>query len=117
MKQEPQKATFTETSRWKWPLMIGALLLGIFGYIYFAQPWGPGPNGPWFAADHNRDGIVTREEMKLFGTQKAHRNSTRLMMHFDAADTNHDELVTQPEIDAYGTDIGSRDPYNHRNGR
>lgn len=117
MNDEPKKFTAVTLARSRWPLMFGALLLAIFGYIYFAQPWGPGPNGPWSAADHNRDGMVAREEMKLFGTQKPHRNSTRLMMHFDAADTNHDKVVTQPEIDAYGTEIGSRDPYNHRDGR
>ena len=50
----------------------------------------------------NCDGIITREEMKLFDTQQPHRNSARLMMPFDAADTNHDELVTQAEIDSHG---------------
>ena len=115
MNDEPKTITAPKLGRWKWPSMIGALLLGIWSYIYVAQPWGPGPNGPWSAADHNRDGIVTREEMKLFGTQKPHRNSDRLMMHFDAADTDHDGVVTQVEIDVYGSDIGSKDPYNHRN--
>lgn len=91
-----------------------ALLFGISGYIVFAQPWGPGPNGPWSAADHYRDGVVTREEMSLFGKQKPHRNHARLLMHFDVADTNHDGVVAQDEVDSYGTDIGSRDPYNHR---
>lgn len=101
--------------RWKWALLVGVLLvLAIGAYIYFEQPWGPGPNGPWSAADHNHDGMVTRAEMDLFGKQKPHRNHPRLMMHFDSADTDHDGVVTQAEIDVYGIDIGSRDPYNHR---
>ncbi|MCA9159644.1 MAG: hypothetical protein KDA72_15015 [Planctomycetales bacterium] len=74
---------------------------------YASAPW---PNGPWSAADHNRDGILTRQEMQLFGTQKSHRNGARLLMHFDLADTNGDQQIEQSEIDAYGIEIGSRDP-------
>ena len=115
--KDSKKVSIASLGKWKWPTVIGSMILGIVGYIYIAQPWGPGPNGPWSAADHNRDGIVTRAEMTLFGTQKPHRNSARLLMHFDGADTNHDGIVTQAEIDAYGTEIGSRDPYNHPNER
>lgn len=74
---------------------------------YALAPW---PNGPWSAADHNQDGILTREEMELFGTQKPHRDGERLLMHFDSADTNGDKQIEQSEIDAYGIEIGSRDP-------
>lgn len=94
-------------------IVVLASIAGILGYIYVAQPWGPGPNGPWSAADHNGDGIVYRDEMERFGYQAPHRDHARLMMHFDAADKDHNGLVTQDEIDAYGTDIGSRDPINH----
>ncbi len=93
-------------------IVVFASIAGIMGYIYVAQPWGPGPNGPWSAADHNRDGTVYRDEMELFGKQAPHRNAARLMMHFDAADKDQNGLVTQDEIDAYGTDIGSRDPFD-----
>ena len=44
MNDEPKKFTAVTLVRWRWPLMVGALFLGIFGYIYFAQHWGPGPN-------------------------------------------------------------------------
>ncbi|MCA9061671.1 MAG: hypothetical protein KDA96_01350 [Planctomycetaceae bacterium] len=71
------------------------------------RPW---PRGAWDAADHDRDGILTRDEMLKFGQQKPHRNGPRLMMHFDAADTNHDQIVDASEIDAYGCQIGSKDP-------
>ena len=74
---------------------------------YVAAPW---PNGAWSAADHNRDGILTRQEMQLFGTQKVHRDGARLLMHFDLADINCDQRIEQSEIDAYGIEIGSRDP-------
>ena len=90
------------------------ILLGIWGYIYFAEPWGPGGNGLWTRADHNHDGVVTRDEMELFGNQAAHRNATRLMMHFDAADSDDDNRVTQAEIDVYGTEVGSRDPHERQ---
>lgn len=53
-------------------------------------------------ADLNGDSIVTREEIKRFGQQTAHRNVHRLLMHFDAAGTNHGGLVTEAEIDVYG---------------
>lgn len=114
MEHDSQSTSNAMNRKWRIPTAILALLcLGTACFIYFAQPWGPGPNGPWSAADHNRDGVVTREEMELFGTQKPHRNLSRLLMHFDRADVNHDRLVTQDEIDAYGKDIGSRDPANH----
>jgi len=58
---------------------------------------------------------LNRDEIELFGKQKAHRNSEQLSKNFDAADTHHDGTVTQAEIDDYGTDIGSKDPENHRN--
>lgn len=76
-------------------------------YIFRPTPW---PRGAWDAADHNRDGELTRAEMERFGQQKPHRNAGRLMMHFDAADTNHDQVVDSAEVDAYGTAIGSKDP-------
>ncbi len=97
-------------------ILVGAVLAGA-AFIFVAQPWGPGPNGPWSAADHDRDGIVYRNEMESFGRSKPHRDVNRLLFHFDAADTNKDGQVNQAEIDAYGKDIGSRDPINHPNGR
>ena len=97
-------------------VLVGAVLAGA-AFILIAQPWGPGPNGPWSAADHDRDGIVYRNEMESFGRSKPHRDVNRLLFHFDAADTNKDGQVNQAEIDAYGKDIGSRDPINHPNGR
>ncbi len=97
--------------------VLVAAILGGSAYIYVAQPWGPGPNGPWSAADHNRDGIVYRDEMDKFGRSEPHRDVDRLLFHFDAADTNKDGQVNQAEIDVYGTEIGSRDPINHPNGR
>ncbi len=108
--------------RWKLPLMIvGLLLLGVSGYVYFAQPWYPlyranrTPGrawSAWDAADHNVDGKLTREEMELFGKQQPHRDVEQLLRNFEAADTNHDGIVSQEEIDAYGTDIGSKDLKN-----
>ena len=97
-------------------VLVGAVLAGA-AFILIAQPWGPGPNGPWSAADHDRNGIVYRNEMESFGRSKPHRDVNRLLFHFDAADTNKDGQVNQAEIDAYGKDIGSRDPINHPNGR
>ena len=71
------------------------------------QPW---ERGAWDAADHNRDGILTRQEMEKFGNQRAHRNGKRLLMHFDAADVNRDQIVDDQEIEDYGYNIGSKDP-------
>lgn len=73
MNDEPAKPIVVKNGRWKWPLMIGTLLLGTLVYAFGGQICGVGPNGPWSAADHNRDRIVTREEMKLFGTMMPHR--------------------------------------------
>ena len=50
------------------------------------------------------------DEMERFGYQSPHRNTARLMMHFDAADKDHNGLVTQEEIDAYRIPIGNRAP-------
>lgn len=114
MNHDSKSFAIVRNRRWRMTAAITlTLFLGTACYVYVAQPWGPGPNGPWSAADQNRDGVVAREEMELFGTQKPHRNLSRLLMHFDKADTNHDGRVTQDEIDAYGKDIGSRDPANH----
>ncbi len=93
-------------------LSMLTVVVAIGGYIFFAEPWGPGPNGLWLCADHNHNGIVTRDEMALLGSQAPHRDAPRLMMHFDAADRNHDKQADQAEIDVYGVEIGSRDPYN-----
>lgn len=89
-----------------------AAAAGIWAYIFFAEPWGPGANGLWLRADHNHDGIITRDEMDLFGSQAPHRDGARLLMHFDAADSNHDKQVDQAEIDVYGVGLGSQDPAN-----
>ena len=97
-------------------VLVAAVLAGA-AFIFVAQPWGPGPNGPWSAADHDSDGIVYRHEMESFGRSAPHRDVNRLLFHFDAADTNKDGQVNQAEIDVYGTEIGSRDPINHPNGR
>jgi len=122
MNDESKESAIARTRRWKWPLLIvGVLLLGVCGYIYFAPPWYPlyranrTPGrawSAWDAADHNVDGKLTREEMELFGRQEPHRNVEQLLRNFDAADTNHDGTVTQDEINSYGTDIGSKDPEN-----
>jgi hypothetical protein len=98
-------------------IVLVAAVLAAAAFLFVPQFWGPGPNGPWSAADHDRDGIVYRNEMELFGRSKPHRDVNRLLFHFDAADTNKDGQVNQAEIDAYGTAIGSRDPINHPNGR
>lgn len=71
------------------------------------------PRGAWDAADHNRDGNVTREEMRKFGSQEPHRNGPRLLWHFDSADKNRDGVVDRKEADAYGYNIGSKDPNDH----
>ena len=59
---------------------------------------------------HSRDGILTRDEMSLFITQKPHRTD-RLLMHFDAADVDRDGVVTLVESGNYGNEIGSKDPF------
>ena len=83
----------------------------------YGNPVGsPGPNGPWSAADHDRDGLVTRQEMESFGKEKPHRDVERLMFHFDKADTNKDGSVNQSEIDAYATPIGSQEIANRKDG-
>ena len=83
----------------------------------YGNPVGsPGPNGPWSAADHDRDGLVTRQEMESFGKEKPHRDVERLMFHFDKADTNKDGSVNQSEIDAYATPMGSQDAANRKEG-
>lgn len=84
-----------------------AIAVIVYAVMPRARAW---PRGAWDAADHNRDGVLTREEMSTFGEQESHRNAPRLMMHFDAADTNGDRIVDAREVDAYGTSIGSKDP-------
>ena len=92
------------------PILL--LLFLIAAAIEFPLLPGPRawPRGAWDAADHDGDGVVTREEMRRFGTQKPHRDAPRLMRHFEAADTNRDGRVDAAEVEAYGTEIGSRDP-------
>ena len=69
---------------WSWLMATTTILLiGLGLLVFIVQPWGP--SSAWAAADHNRDGILTRDEMSLFITQKPHRTD-RLLMHFDAAD-------------------------------
>ena len=91
---------------------FGILVIGVVGTLVAvaSQPW---PRGAWDAADHNRDGLLTRDEMLKFGQQKSHRNGPRLMMHFDKADTNHDRIVDSAEVEHYGYQIGSKDPNDH----
>ena len=90
------------------------VLVGCGGLVFVVQPWGP--SSAWEAADHNRDGILTRDEMSLFVTQKPHRTD-RLLMHFDAADAadaadvDKDGVVTLVESGKYGNEIGSKDPF------
>ena len=92
-------------------LSLLALVLLVGGIvIHKHRPW---PRAAWDAADHNRDGVLTKAEMLTFSQQAPHRNGPRLMMHFDRADTNHDQVVDANEVDACGTAIGSRDPYDH----
>lgn len=91
--------------------LLTSLLTIASGYAYWAtRPW---PRGAWDAADHNRDGKLTRDEMDRFGKQMPHRNGPRLMMHFDAADLNQDRIVDASEAEQYGTEIGSKDPHDH----
>ncbi len=94
---------------WRWLLATTTILLIGLGLLAFVvQPWGP--SSAWAAADHNRDGILTRDEMSLFITQKPHRTD-RLLMHFDAADVDKDGVVTLVESGNYGIEIGSKDPF------
>ena len=74
-----------------------SLLIGLGLIVCAVQPWGP--SSAWAAADHNRDGILTRDEMSLFITQKPHRTD-RLLIHFDAADVDKDGVVTLLESGA-----------------
>ena len=69
--------------------------------------------GAWDAADHNRDGQLTRSEMVEFGQQAPHRNAPRLLWHFDQADANQDMIVDAKEVEVYGSNIGSKDPDDH----
>ena len=93
--------------------IISVLIFGII-LVYISMP-GPRawPRGAWDAADRNRDGKLTREEMTTFGKQQSHRNSPRLLWHFDNADTNGDQIVDAAEVEAYGTNVGSKDPEDH----
>ena len=88
--------------------MTSIVLIGFGSLVVIVQPWGP--SSAWEAADHNRDGILTRDEMSLFVTQKPHRTD-RLLMHFDAADVDKDGVVTLVESEKYGNEIGSKDPF------
>lgn len=88
------------------------LIGGVLAYLLMPGPraW---PRGAWDAADHNQDGVLTREEMVKFGKQAPHRNAPRLLWHFDSADTNSDQVVDAEEVAVYGTNIGSKDPNDH----
>ena len=124
MGEKLQMRILAELGRWKWPLLIvGVVLLGVGGFVYYAQPSYPlyianrTPGrawSAWDAADHDADGKLTREEMERFGKQKSHRNVEQLLCNFEAADTDNDGILTQEEIDAYGTKIGSMDPHNRQ---
>jgi hypothetical protein len=122
MNERPTTLGTSPRTRRKWLLLlVGALFLGICGFVYFSvssyplnrpnrtpgRPW-----SAWDAADHDVDGKLTREEMEQFGKQKPHRNVDELLENFDAADADHDGIVTQAEIDIYGTNIGSMDSKN-----
>ncbi|MFK8113634.1 MAG: hypothetical protein AB8B91_15640 [Rubripirellula sp.] len=95
-------------------IIILALVLcasvAVYALMPRARAW---PRGAWDAADHNRDGELTRAEMVEFGNQASHRNAPRLLMHFDAADTNGDKVVDAAEVESYGTNVGSKDPNDH----
>ncbi len=102
------------TNGWRWFIAIASIVTIGFGILVFVlQPWGP--SSAWEAADHNRDGILTRDEMSLFVTQKPHRTD-RLLLHFDAADVDKDGVVTLLESGKYGNEIGSKDPSNRNSG-
>ena len=94
---------------WSWLMATTTILLiGLGLLVFIVQPWGP--SSAWAAADHNRDGILTRDEMSLFITQKPHRTD-RLLMHFDAADVDKNGVVTLIESSLYGNEIGSKDSF------
>ena len=100
------------TNGLRWLIAITSIVLvGVGGLVFVVQPWGP--NSAWEAADHNRDGILTRDEMALFVAQKPHRTD-RLLMHFDAADVDKDGVVTLVESGKYGNEIGSKDPFSRK---
>ncbi len=100
--------------RAKKSILIAGVACLVVLLVYWIMPrpraW---PRGAWDAADHNRDGILTRQEMVKFGKQQPHRNDARLLWHFDSADTNGDQIVDANEVEAYGTNIGSKDPDDH----
>ena len=98
--------------KWVYTIVALAVPTAILGYIFMPGPraW---PRGAWDAADHNRDGKLTRQEMIEFGQQQSHRNAPRLLWHFDSADTNGDQIVGSSEVEAYGTNVGSKDPDDH----
>ncbi len=95
--------------------MICGLVAGLIAVAVYTNLPGPKawPRGAWDAADHNLNGVLTREEMELFATQEPHRNGPRLLWHFDNADTNHDGTADHAEIEAYGYATGSMDPDDH----
>ncbi len=94
-------------------MVVASAITIVFGTgaVFIAQPWGP--SSAWEAADHDRDGKVTRDEMERFVKQKPHRTD-RLLMHFDKADTDKDGIVTLAESGDYGNEIGSKDPSNRQ---
>jgi len=80
MNDELKKSVVARVGQWKWPLIImGMLLLDVCGYAYVAQSWYPlyganrTPGRAWSAwdADHNVDGMLNREEMKILA-RKCH---------------------------------------------
>lgn len=84
--------------------------LCIYTFVPGSKAW---PRGAWDAADHNRDGQLTRSEMVEFGQKASHRNSDRLLWHFDNEDTNGDKIIDVAEVDVKCTAIGSKDPNDH----
>ena len=105
--EHTQRRLNTNGLRWL-KAITSIVVVGFGGLVFVVQPWGP--SSAWEAADHNRDGIITRDEMSLFVTQKPHRTD-RLLMHFDAADVDKDGVVTLAESGRYGNEIGSKDPF------
>ena len=79
MNDESKKSVIARIGRWKWSSMVVGVLICSVVYAYVGQIFGDGPNGSWSKADLNGDGVVTREEMKLFGTMKPHRNTVGLL--------------------------------------
>jgi hypothetical protein len=124
MGEKLQSRILATLGRRKWSLLIvGVVLLGVGGFVYYAQSSyllyranrTPGRAwSAWDAADHDVDGRLTREEMARFGKQKSHRNVEQLLCNFDAADKDNDGIATQQKIVAYGTNIGSMDPHNRQ---